>query len=94
PYQTTQNQDAVLFSLNHQAKDAFKQETAERQGETTKIYLDDELMSTFTINAQINDGKFLLAGKRPVADAHMFSVLIEHPLPLQVDVFSQETENE
>ena len=76
----------VQLVLNDSGKEAFATATSENIGKTISIYLDDEVISSPTVNSAITGGEAVIEGDFTLDEARELASLIQSgALPLDIE---------
>ena len=76
----------VQLVLNESGKEAFATATSENIGKTISIYLDDEVISSPTVNSAITGGEAVIEGDFTLDEARELASLIQSgALPLDIE---------
>lgn len=84
------NKPAVGLKFNDEGAEAFSRATADNVGKTISIYIDEELVSSPTVNQQISGGNAIITGNFTVQQALDMAMLLQSgTLPLTLDTLEK-----
>ncbi len=82
----------VGLQFDHKGKELFAQMTKDNLGKTIAIYLDNELVSAPTVQAEIVDGRAVISGNFTTEEAkELAQRLNEGALPVPIELVSQQS---
>ncbi|MFA5985920.1 MAG: protein translocase subunit SecD [Parcubacteria group bacterium] len=86
------SEPAVLLTFNGEGKDLFAEITKRNLGKPVAIYLDNQLISAPTVQAEIVDGRAEITGNFTVTEAkELARQLTEGSLPVPFELVSQQS---
>lgn len=91
-YMNSNNQYAVSLELNEEGKDAFAEATTKFLNQQISIKMDDEVLTSPTVNAVISDGKASISPMETMEEASKIANIINSgALPVTLEVASVKT---